>query len=423
MPLDVIMPALGMAQDTGLIVAWHKNQGDQVAEGDVLFEVETDKATMEVEAAGAGYLVDVAAEAGLEVPVGNVIARISDTPESTGTASDSAAPAAAQEAPQEALPNGHQVIMPTLGMAQDTGLIVSWHKAPGDTVAVDDVLFEVETDKSTVEVPAGFDGFFAAQLADAGEDIPVGQVIAVISIEKPASPIKRSAASATSAPAPAVEPKTKAAPKFAPAAKQAVTSQDGRILASPKARRLAMEQGLDLNRLIKAGHPQPYHVGDLDVLRNMPAEAPASTGVAASRRITADIPEDGFAEFMGWASNQGHTDASALLAGLAVASLGTSATVEVEAFETASVFESDGSFSGTKASENAATLRIRDLRFSRVSSIALGAEDMPVLTLASGSSSLTITLECAAHHLSAPEAVALISNFAGRIENPLRHLL
>ncbi|PXW63906.1 biotin-dependent enzyme, partial [Loktanella sp. PT4BL] len=79
MPLDVIMPALGMAQETGLIVAWHKQPGDAVAKGDILFEVETDKATMEVEAAADGFLTDVAAGEGTDVPVGNVIAKISDS--------------------------------------------------------------------------------------------------------------------------------------------------------------------------------------------------------------------------------------------------------------------------------------------------------------------------------------------------------
>lgn len=423
MPLDVIMPALGMAQDTGLIVAWHKSPGDQVAEGDVLFEVETDKATMEVEAAGAGYLVDVAAEAGSEVPVGNVIARISETPEGIGTA----APAPASQAnAQDDLPEGHSVIMPTLGMAQDTGLIVSWQKAPGDAVAADDVLFEVETDKSTVEVPAGLDGFFAAQLADAGEDIPVGQVIAIISTEKPAAPIKRSAASAPSAPALVAEAApqpVEAKPEPRPTPKPTVTSQDGRFLASPKARRLASEQGLDLNRLVKAGHPQPYHVRDLDVLRNLSDDTPAVSGVAASRRITAALPEDGFAEFNVWAADQGFKDGSLLLAALAAASLGSQSAIEVEAFGASKVFASDGSLSGTNTTEDGATLRIRDLRFSRISSVEMGSEDMPVLSLSKNTDGLNVTLECGAHHLTAPEAVALISNFAGRIENPLRHLL
>lgn len=420
MPLDVIMPALGMAQDTGLIVAWHKSPGDQVAEGDVLFEVETDKATMEVEAASAGYLTDVAAEAGAEIPVGNVIARISETPEGSGTAAP--APAAAAPA-QDDLPEGNSVIMPTLGMAQDTGLIVSWQKAPGDAVAADDVLFEVETDKSTVEVPAGFDGFFAAQLANAGEDIPVGQVIAIISTQKPARTVKRSAVSAPATPAPVTEKTEKPAPAVKAAAKPAVASQDGRILASPKLRRLAVEQGLDLNRLVKAGHPQPYHVHDLDVLRNVPDDTPAFSGVAASRRITAMLPEDGLAEFMVWAADEGFKDGSLLLATLAAASLGSQGAIEVEAFGASKVFASDGSLSGTETTEDVATLRIRDLRFSRISSVEMGSEYMPVLTLSNNASGLTVTLECGAHHLTAPEAVALISNFAGRIENPLRHLL
>ena len=66
MPHEVIMPALGMAQDSGQLLAWHKKPGEAVAAGDVLFEVETDKAAMEVEAQKEGYLTDVSVEAGSE---------------------------------------------------------------------------------------------------------------------------------------------------------------------------------------------------------------------------------------------------------------------------------------------------------------------------------------------------------------------
>jgi pyruvate/2-oxoglutarate dehydrogenase complex dihydrolipoamide acyltransferase (E2) component len=78
MSRDVIMPALGMAQKTGLIVRWLKQAGDPVKAGDVLMEVATDKAVMEVEADADGTLTDVSAAAGEEVPVGEVIARIAD---------------------------------------------------------------------------------------------------------------------------------------------------------------------------------------------------------------------------------------------------------------------------------------------------------------------------------------------------------
>ena len=187
MPHDVIMPALGMAQDTGLIVSWLKQQGDAVKTGDALMEVETDKAVMEVEALADGFLVDVRAAAGDNVPVGQVIAVIAETADATIATSKETTPEVTADQLAQ-VSDGQSIIMPALGMAQDTGLIVAWHKKPGDSVLADDVLLEVETDKSTMEVPAGHDGYIAALLAEAGQDVPVGDVIAVISADKPESP-------------------------------------------------------------------------------------------------------------------------------------------------------------------------------------------------------------------------------------------
>ncbi|MCE8538219.1 pyruvate dehydrogenase [Ruegeria pomeroyi] len=426
MPHKVIMPALGMAQDTGLIVAWHKSPGDPVAEGDVLFEVETDKATMEVEAQAAGFLTQVRAKAGDDVPVGDVIAVIGEAAEVDQAEEPSAD--AALSAPD--LPKGNRVIMPALGMAQDTGLIVAWHKAPGDAVTSGDVLFEVETDKSTMEVEAGCDGFVAALLAEAGEEAPVGEVIAVIAVEKPENPVQKSRARTT---APAAEPapvpiaktpeKRDARPRPVPALP---ASGDGRILASPKARRLALEQGLDLGRLVEAGHPQPYHVSDLEVLKTLPAAAPVALG-SASRRLTATPASDGFAGFATWAAqNADLSDPRALLAGLAGASLGCDAIVAVESFGDVATYAAPmGPLSHVEPADPEAVpaLTLRDLRMSSISGVDLGPEDRPVLTLTRAGAGLTITLECAAHHMTAREAVALISNFAGRMEQPLRHLL
>src|SRR6056297_815700 len=446
MPHEVIMPALGMAQDTGKIVSWLKSSGDAVKSGDALFEVETDKATMEVEAPADGYLTDVQADAGAEVPVGNVIALISDTAEDSGTLTKAAPADTPSDTPAEAsdqgaaLPEGAEVIMPALGMAQDTGLIVAWHKGLGDAVASGDILFEVETDKSTMEVEAGQDGFVAALLAEAGEEAPVGDVIAIISAEKPDAPVQRSIAEAASAkpaaPQPAEDgdtelgpadtaPAKAAAPKPAPAAKPRA---NGRILASPKARRLALEQGLDLNRLVEAGHPQPYHAADIEVLKFLPTAPSAGQVAAQSRRLTADLPKDGFAAFAAWAAdNAGLEDAPALLAGLAGASLGRDhAIVAVETFGQARAFAVPAGPLGrvTPADEGAAPdLTLRDLRLSQISTVDLGAEDMPVLTLTRAGDGLSITLECASHHLTASEATGLLSEFAGRMEHPLRHLL
>ncbi|KUF10411.1 biotin/lipoyl-containing protein [Pseudoponticoccus marisrubri] len=432
MPHEVIMPALGMAQETGLIVAWHKQAGEAVSTGEVLFEVETDKATMEVEAQADGYLNDVRAGAGDEVPVGGVIALIGETAEDPAPATPAPEPAADAE---DALPEGHNVIMPALGMAQDTGMIVAWHKAPGDAVGREDVLFEVETDKSTMEVEAGADGYVAALLAEAGEAAPVGDTIAVITAEKPDAPVQRSLAGAPATPAPEPAPEPAAsepAPPAKPTPKQppAPARSDGRILASPKARRLALEQGLDLARLVEAGHPQPYHAADIEVLKSLPETAPAAAAGAASasRRLVAELPQEGFTAFADWAADSaGLKDPGALLAGLAAASLSRdTATVAVERPGRTTLYTvPPGPFARIEPAKDGAApdLRLRDLRHSRVVQVELGAEEVPVLTLTAAGDGLAVTLECPGGALAAADTVTLLTEFAGRMEQPLRHLL
>lgn len=435
MPLDIIMPALGMAQDTGVLIAWLKSPGDPVAEGDALFEVETDKATMEVEAQGAGYLTDVTAAAGDEIPVGQVVALISQTSEGTGTT-----PGTANDQPDDsgtqadtAIPEGEQVIMPALGMTQDVGLIVTWHKSPGDAVTANDILFEVETDKSIMEVEAGHDGFIAALLAQKDEEAPVGDVIAIISREKPEAPIslsiKAQGTTATPArpePAPAQKPPSVLKTSRSP---QAFPEHKGRILASPKARRLALERGLDLVRLAEQGHPQPYHVKDLDILENLPqATAPQRSTAAPGRYLSAEVPSEGFDEFAAWAAKEARlTDVGPLLAAFAGSSLGRNGvTVALEAFGHTRLYAIRGRRLGDLAAADPDAqpdLRLRDLRFGHLSAVQTGPEDTPVLSVMAAGAGLKLTLECAAEHLDAPAAISLLSDFAGRMEQPLRHLL
>ncbi|WP_273524863.1 biotin/lipoyl-containing protein [Rhodosalinus sediminis] len=508
MPHDVTMPQLGMAQDAGKIVSWAKAPGDAVAAGEALFEVETDKAVMEVEAPAEGYLSAVAYGDGAEVPVGAVIARIvadagevetaAPAPEAHGErapeAQEESAPDAGAPEAGAALPEGHPVTMPQLGMAQDAGLLVSWLKAPGERVAAEDVLFEVETDKSTMEVEAGRAGWLAATLAQAGEEVPVGEPVALLSETEPAAPVARSVtegaapatapaagdttaaaggasgaaapAAAATAASPAAQPGAQAAPTTAtatataataarsaagaapgtaPAAAAAPQAAGGRILASPKARRRAAEEGLDLARLAAAGHPQPYHVADLDVLRAMPAApdaAPDAAFAAPPRRLTATVT-DGLAAFAAWAAEAEGLAPGAVLAGLAGASLGAGerVTVAVERMGATQAFTVPPgralSAVAEAAPETPPALVVRDLRGTPLASVALGAEAAPVLTiLAAGADTgtdtgartdagpaLSITLECAAGALDAGAAIRCLTDFAGRVEQPLRHLL
>jgi len=287
-----------------------------------------------------------------------------------------------------------------------------------------------------MEVEAGSDGYLAATLAEAGEDVPVGEAMAIISAEKPDAPVARSARKAPKtqeAAAPAAEagetdaatPAPSERPRAAPA-----PAAGGRILASPKARRLALEEGLDLARLAEAGHPQPFHVADLEALRALPETSPAATAQAAAvaRRLTAETDADGLPAFAAWAADaHGLTDAGALLAGLAGASLGGDAPVAiaVERFGTSRTYAVPPGrrLSEVTGTDEAPGLVVRDLRGTRLATVELGAEAVPVLTLASRGAGLSVTLECAPAHLDAAGAIRLLTDFAGRMREPLRHLL
>ncbi len=338
----------------------------------------------------------------------------------------------------------HDVIMPALGMAQVSGLIVAWHKAAGEAVAADDVLFEVETDKTTMEVPAGASGFVAALLAAAGDEVPVGEVIAVISAEKPAAPEQApqkakpapvtQAPTAESAPAspPISPPVAKPAAPTAPAKTQAPVVTGGKILASPKARRLAAEQGLDLARLAASGVPMPYHVADLETLRALPATATGTA--AASLHVTARVPQSGFAAFLAAVGDR--ASRSAILASFAAASLravtrADSLDIRVEdrplADQPEMFHDPDlGPISAASAAspaEGHPHLVLRDLTGGRITGGVFGTESTLTLTLASDGESLALTLDFTAGNLGAEAAIRLLDGFAGRLEDPLRHLL
>jgi pyruvate dehydrogenase E2 component (dihydrolipoamide acetyltransferase) len=162
-----------------------------------------------------------------------------------------------------------EVIMPALGVAQETGVVVQWRKRPGDAVEKGEPLLEVETDKAVVDVEAPASGILAQVTAEDGATVPVGERIALILLggepEPPADAAVESAAAAptavevapaesASASAPAV-----AGPNVAPEAFAGLPS------ASPKARRLAAEAGLDLAAIAGSGPGGAVLAGDLSV--------------------------------------------------------------------------------------------------------------------------------------------------------------
>jgi pyruvate dehydrogenase E2 component (dihydrolipoamide acetyltransferase) len=181
-----------------------------------------------------------------------------------------------------------EVIMPALGMAQEKGTLVNWLKAEGDTVTKGEPLMEVETDKAAVEIEAPASGVLANVTALAGDEIPVGQRIAVILLPGEALPKKSQAEAAPSL--------TKSQPKEAAKGGGVKTAPTlGRIAASPAARRIAKERGVDLASLKGTG--AEGSVIAEDVLGAGGAQTPVPTGppklketiqLTAMRRIVSE---------------------------------------------------------------------------------------------------------------------------------------
>ena len=168
------------------------------------------------------------------------------------------------------------VIMPALGMAQDTGKLVRWLKAEGDQVVKGEPLMEVETDKVTVEVEAPADGTLAGLRASEGEDVPVGSAVALVLAPGESTP-ERDAEPA--APAVAVDAPVRVpvpADGQEPTSVERTAQRPRRQLASPKARRLAAERGLDVAQLAGSGPGGAIVAADVERLAAAAAPAPAA---------------------------------------------------------------------------------------------------------------------------------------------------
>ena len=337
----------------------------------------------------------------------------------------------------------HEVIMPALGMAQETGVLVSWLKRSGDAVRAGEPLMEVETDKAVMEVEAQASGWLTDVRAAAGDAVPVGAVIARIAQAKPdapqAPPGPQAAAKQAEQLAPVAAPVADpvAAPVAAPAAAPppvATTPANGRIFASPKARRLAAEAGLDLRHLAQAGHPQPYHVADLAALRALSAASGA-----APCQIVARVPAAAVAGFV--ALMQAETGAppppGALAAGFACAALrealaaGDAAlTLALDRPGAPRRLLTDPDRARFAAQPEAAAgaapaLILRDLSGGPFQHLRLGSDTgaAPVLSVAEQDGAFTLTLDYAPAQLSDEAAIALVAGLAARLAEPLRHLL
>src|SRR6478752_9268055 len=170
-----------------------------------------------------------------------------------------------------------EVIMPALGMAQDSGIVLRWLRAEGDQVSAGEALLEVETDKATVELESPIDGTLSGVRAGEGDQVPVGEVIAVVLAagEQPTEP-----------PQPRQPAQEQAATPVPHAAPIAASPQRRTRLASPKARRIAAEHAIDLDRIQGSG-PGGAIVA-ADVVGRQPSAPAAPATVSGAWRIMAE---------------------------------------------------------------------------------------------------------------------------------------
>ncbi len=315
----ILMPRLSDTMTEGVIAAWHKKVGDAVKKGDLLAEVETDKATMELESYKDGTLLHVGADKGQKLQVNDLLAIIGkpgedistlvknpgagSEPQKQGQPAQQPKPAAqptspapaAEKAPSVDISKMEEVIlMPRLSDTMTEGVIAAWHKNVGDPVKKGDVLADIETDKATMELESYKQGNLLFQGAKQGDKIQVNELLAIIGdaakvdVKKIVSAIKGSPVSQVTTSGPVENTKgeklqrsEQPAKVEAPAIDQENHSGNGRLKASPLAKKLAAEKGIDLKAVQGSGDDGRITKKDIENFK--PSSQPQGKAVQQQR--------------------------------------------------------------------------------------------------------------------------------------------
>jgi pyruvate dehydrogenase E2 component (dihydrolipoamide acetyltransferase) len=309
----VRMPKMSDTMTEGVVAKWHKKVGDSIKSGELMAEIETDKATMDYESFNTGTVLYLGVEEGKAVEVNDVLAIVGNPgedyksllegagkaegkpPESKGSEaktseskSDAAAkPASAETATATAVDTSgikaEIVLMPKMSDTMNEGVVAAWHKKVGDSVKTNELLAEIETDKATMEYESYNAGTLLYIGGEAGKAIPVNGVLAIIG-EKDADwkTLLKAHESKSSGAEPATgsakqEPE-KETKESKPAETEAAHGSNGRIKASPLAKKLAKDKGYDLTKI--SGSGENGRITKVDVENYKPAAeaAPVKDG-------------------------------------------------------------------------------------------------------------------------------------------------
>ncbi|XP_067421532.1 dihydrolipoyllysine-residue acetyltransferase component of pyruvate dehydrogenase complex, mitochondrial [Emydura macquarii macquarii] len=330
----VPLPALSPTMQMGTIARWEKKEGEKISEGDLIAEVETDKATVGFESLEECYLAKIlVAEGTRDVPIGSVICITVEKPEFVDAFKnftlDSAAsaapatsvpppPAAAPpppaqpsvQAPGSSYPPHMKIALPALSPTMTMGTVQRWEKKVGEKLSEGDLLAEIETDKATIGFEAQEEGYLAKILVPEGtRDVPLGAPLCII-VEKesdiPAfadyretgvADIKPQVPSLTPPPSAAAPPQL-TVPSAPAVSSPGVPAHKGRVIISPLAKKLAAERGIDITRLKGTGPDGRITKKDVESFvppKVVPAEAApvtpaAPTAAAPPTGAFTDIP-------------------------------------------------------------------------------------------------------------------------------------
>jgi pyruvate dehydrogenase E2 component (dihydrolipoamide acetyltransferase) len=313
----VRMPKMSDTMTEGVVAKWHKKVGDTVKSGELMAEIETDKATMDYESFSTGTVLYLGVEEGKAVAVDGVLAIVGNKGEDFSAllagADAAAAPVAvkAESAgasvavaapPVAAVDTSHIkaeiVLMPKMSDTMTEGVIAAWHKKVGDAVKSGELLAEIETDKATMEYESYNTGTLLYTGANAKEAIKVNDVLAIIG-EKDAdwktllqaSQNKATTPAGTTASAPAAATATPAPAAPAPSNGAAT---NGRLKASPLAKMLAKEKGYDITKI--AGTGELGRITKRDIENFKPGAAPAKSSAAPAVALPAVVGQESFEE-------------------------------------------------------------------------------------------------------------------------------
>ena len=344
----------------------------------------------------------------------------------------------------------HEIIMPALGMAQETGRLVAWLKNEGDAVKKGDPLMEVETDKSTMEVEAQHDGFLVNVSAFENTDVPVGEVVALIVENLEAAPQEKKRASEKNYTdneqnlpnEKSIEKETKPEEDF-PAPSASTISLDEqkterpsftkeKILASPKLRSLAAAENLNLIELKKAGFTEPFKAADLSSLRQLSSQGK----MPLRNNATSLVSKSSFLIFMSEINSASEKNISSelIFASFISASLRVIINSEIIGInyksgeELNSVLYQDPDkfqLENIRPSNNdiAITAEVCDLTATDFIQLSGDITSDINFTISDFSEQYMITLDWQPNKISQQDALSLLRDLSARIKSPLKQLL